>query len=695
MPVKVIGPDGATYQFPDGTDKAAAVAYFKKKGIGVQAKAPAPFVQPPKKGFLKSFAAPFVGAVKSLDPRPTDDERAQGLTSGYDYVMRPLERVVEGGIDQGRQAVSEFKQSAPTSMHPTPEQLSHRQLATGHALATVIPVLGPWAASVAEEGGEQLGTGDYSGAAGTVAGNAVLALAPKVVKEGTRALSPRLRTAAQSMVGAGEKPVKAIVAKEADGANTAYDAARRANQKATEETLEDRAKVDEANARQRAQEAQKRLEARAANHAADKTHAKATEVVRAANKEAVRAQEKIALTREKLTSASRELQAQIETARNNAQKEGDAKYNTVNEKLNPIAADPEFYTKSLVDASESIKGSAPEPTFLRAIEKRIETGDPIRYEDLQADYSRLGRELSKGTLPGDVYHAYDQMHEAIGEEMQRIADAHGQGPQLTAARNYWRRMKQAFGKPYNPTDVGNTVLDKATGQGTAEEQANRVRLLGSFDKTIPQTVEHIGNLREGLGALPDPKPIRDVVKPLPAKPEPAPLPKPGEPKPYSEPRPTTPVERPEVNTRAVREQLVDRFAHGEEKLNPFQVRALIRGGIGPVIGAALGEHFGGVGTAVGAIAGTALGPLAIAKLLDVPGVREWLTRPPAGELETLRNLPSADRLRITDTLGKVVEQSAKMGKPIKVSPAVMALIVGTRPLAPRQHPSDEWSQPQR
>lgn len=35
MPVTVQGPDGNTYQFPDGTDKTAAIGYFKKKGISV------------------------------------------------------------------------------------------------------------------------------------------------------------------------------------------------------------------------------------------------------------------------------------------------------------------------------------------------------------------------------------------------------------------------------------------------------------------------------------------------------------------------------------------------------------------------------------------------------------------------------------------------------------------------------------
>lgn len=35
-PVTVIGPDNRTYHFPDGTDKAAAIRYFKLEGIGTE-----------------------------------------------------------------------------------------------------------------------------------------------------------------------------------------------------------------------------------------------------------------------------------------------------------------------------------------------------------------------------------------------------------------------------------------------------------------------------------------------------------------------------------------------------------------------------------------------------------------------------------------------------------------------------------
>lgn len=42
MPVRVQGPDGKTYQFPDGTDKDAAVRYFKSHNIGVSSQSTDP-----------------------------------------------------------------------------------------------------------------------------------------------------------------------------------------------------------------------------------------------------------------------------------------------------------------------------------------------------------------------------------------------------------------------------------------------------------------------------------------------------------------------------------------------------------------------------------------------------------------------------------------------------------------------------
>lgn len=184
--------------------------------------------------------------------------------------------------------------------------------------------------------------------------------------------------------------------------------------------------------------------------------------------------------------------AAIETARNKSLKVGNEKYTTVNEALNPIQADPEAIQTAMANATEALKGSHGEPTLIRSMMSKFERGDPWTYEDLQGDYSRLGKELSKGTLPGDEYHAYDVLHEALGDEMQRIANSQGMGEQLTGARNYWRRMKQAFGKPLQQNDVATSTLRAIAPEATEQDViANRIRLMGSFDPEIPKAFEEM------------------------------------------------------------------------------------------------------------------------------------------------------------------------------------------------------------
>lgn len=484
-----------------------------------------------------------------------------------------------------------------------------------------------------------------------------------------------VRKGAQSMVGAGEQAIKSNVAGESESAEGAYQASKKASQKNTEDTLESQAKTK-----------QERIEALKKQREDKREHTAKLEEAKSENTQAVRAQGDIKPTQQKLKTARRELQAQIETARENSLKTGNAEYNAVNSELDPIEADPETSQSIYSAAAEGIPGDKL-PPLLKDFGDRIQRG-PLTYDDYQSFYSKSGNAISRGGLEGETYHAYDQMHEGIGKEMQSIAarsdEANGLLPttrtlpdgttqrvpnpqgaeaKLSSSRNYWRRMKQAFGKQYNPTDAGNATLEKATGIEGEEEQANRVRLLGSFDKTIPQTVEHIGNLRKGIESLPDEKPIRDVVKPLPAAPENTKLPE------YGEPKGSVPFEKPAVNTREIREKLLDRWTSTESQLSKFQVRRLVSGGIGAVVG---GLFEGTAGAGIGGLVGSELGPAAIAKVVKLPSVREWLTRPPAGELETLQKLPYADRIKLTDGLKKVVTKAQSEG--VKVNPSVLTVL---------------------
>jgi len=206
----------------------------------------------------------------------------------------------------------------------------------------------------------------------------------------------------------------------------------------------------------------------------------------------------------------------------------------------------------------------------------------------------------------------------------------------------------------------------------SDEFKNQLRLLGSFDPEIPKVAEHVGNLRQGLDALGPEKPLREEVKALPEKPEPVK----AERKPYTEPNPTKPIERPEVNTRQIREKLLDRWTIGETGLNKWQVRALLSSAISPVIGLAVGAMGGGAEglEAAGAATGLtyAFGPAIVANILEKPAVREWLTRPPAGELAILQQLPHADAIRIVDGLDRVAKVAAQTGT--RVSPLLTGFI---------------------
>lgn len=614
---------------------------------------------------------------------------------------------------------------------------------------------------------------------GKLAGKVVTPLSRKVA-----ALPETFRKGVQASVGAGERPIRAAVVKEADDAAVAAQKVADANKEAEEGTLKDRGKVDEANKKAK-------LEAAKKNTEAARTNAAETEEVKAKNREAVRAQEKIEPTQQKLESASSELRGRVETAREKALKVGNEKYSTVNEELSPLSADMESVHNAYQEATGAIGDVQTEPPLLKRLGESIGRGDALTYKDMQGVYSELGKELSKGTLPGNVYHAYDLLHEGVGEEMQRLADtkpatvdfieksgkvdlaatkaklppvktgytrlfrsesptvgfrdvfdadklnsmnpefaerpegksytpdlgyadyyrqSYGpnaktsfidvpdgvlresklgpgeyvvktpekyqvtMGAQLLDARNYWRRMKQTFGKKYSPTDAATAATEKSSPDFARQEaQKNQLRLLGSFDPEIPKVDEHIQNLQKGLGALPKPAPIRKVVEPLPAKPEPVVASRAS----YPEPRDVKPIEVPEVSTKEMRQDILDKWTKGETTLSKWQVRSLLTGGLGSVIGFALGETAGAgrLGAEIGGAASYVFGPSAVAGLLEKPAIREWITRPPAGELESLRKLPNADKIKIIDVLRPTVE--AAKAKGIKVDPALIGLISGS------------------
>ncbi len=421
-------------------------------------------------------------------------------------------------------------------------------------------------------------------------------------------------------------------------------------------------------------------------------------------------QGKIGPTQAKLENAWSNLRAGVETARAKALKIGNEKYAAVNPKLNPLRADSEVMQGAIVDAAETLKGThtaeVPEgfgtegeggvkggARIVNKISDKFGKGDQFTYEDLQGYYSELGSEISKGTLPGDIYHAYDKLHETIGKEMENIAKredaaavANGEpnpnyAAKLKDSRDYWRRMKQTFGKQLSQTDAATKALrSSAPDIAEAQDQANRVRLMGSFDPDIPKLFSHIENIKKGTESLPKPSSPRELeqgVKAPTLPPRKPILPK-IEPKPVAPPEraalPERPAEiKPDLKTigpedvRGAKQEGLAKRAEairhkGEGFANTIIILDAIRN--------ALSGDIGGIGKDVAARAIFGAGKHAIAGLLERPAVVRFLTNPTAADIAAIPPEMRGD-------FSAIAAEAAKKG--IKVDPRLYAAAGAAQP----------------
>jgi hypothetical protein len=82
---------------------------------------------------------------------------------------------------------------------------------------------------------------------------------------------------------------------------------------------------------------------------------------------------------------------------------------------------------------------------------------PVTFKDLQGYHSELGAELSKGTLPGDVYTATRDLQESVTDMMQDMAKKAGANNDLITARKFYREYMDTFHEPTGPSASGSPV----------------------------------------------------------------------------------------------------------------------------------------------------------------------------------------------------------------------------------------------
>ena len=295
---------------------------------------------------------------------------------------------------------------------------------------------------------------------------------------------------------------------------------------------------------------------------------------------------------------------------------------------------------------------------------------PLIYSDLQGYYSELGRELKRGSLPGDVYTAYGELQDAIGDQMQKIADANGMGPQLTDARSTWRNLKQTF---YDPKSPLRKALDAKEAGGSIKSLTGKdrtgIEALAKYDPELAKRANTIRGYHEEAAGLRVPAESTKTAPELKPKTEPAPHKAIG----------TEDIQKAKEVSLDKRSQQIRHYtARAAFYITGYRALVAVgRAAMGDV--SALQQVPVDIGEGI-AVAG---GGKFMADLLERPKIKELLTRPTPKDLA---EIPP----ELRGQLQPIIAAAEKQG--IQVSPSLKNAAAGA--LAPRQHPSDEWSSPQ-
>lgn len=356
-----------------------------------------------------------------------------------------------------------------------------------------------------------------------------------------------------------------------------------------------------------------------------------------------------------------QLQTDIRTLRDSEASKAGAKFNTLNAALDAEPAHGEFLPNALSQAMEKIKGSDTEPTILRDMERKL--GEPLTYRDLQGYYSELGRELQKGTLPGDIYHAYSTLQDAIGDEMQRIADSRGMGEQLSDARQSWRNLKQTF---YDPKSPLKKALDAKEPGGAVKALAGKdrtgIEALAKYDPQLAQRANTIRGYAEEARTTKVPTASTKAPPELGSKPQPAPL--------------NT------VDVGDIKNAKAENLASKAERLRGSHSPIVSSIAAYDAIRSAIEGNWKRVALDLGARALYGAGKSGLARLIEQPGIANFLTR------ATPRDVAAIP----ADLRGPIAQMVAlAQGEGVPVSPALRGTGAGALGIAPRKHPSDIYA----
>lgn len=446
----------------------------------------------------------------------------------------------------------------------------------------------------------------------------------KAVGPMTRALKATAKSPIDVIAGTGQRATKALV-KETQLANE-----------------EQSAKIAEKNAVQASDRAQQ-----------VKKYGEKVADVREANATTNEVKNRKAALNRGVERLDSEVKDDLEAEEHKVNQTANQKYNELAEKLNPIEASREFLPNALSEASEKIKGSNTEPTILKDMEKKVSRGDEMTYEDLQGYRSELNRELRKGSLPGDIFHAYKGLQDSITGEMERIAGNNGQGPQFKDARDYYRNYAETFLDRDSPVRkaLDSTERGQTTRAFRGKDQSG-IEAVARYNAELAKRINTVRGYADEASSIRKSSAVAKEEPNLPAKPQPAVV------------VPKT------IGTEDIRGAKTEAIANRAESIrNKGGGTANAIAALGAIRDVFTG-NMAGLGETIAARTAYGVGKSQLANLLERPSVVKFLTEPTASDIA---QIPP----ELRGNIGQLAQAAKDQG--IKVSPALSAAVAVATP----------------
>jgi hypothetical protein len=185
--------------------------------------------------------------------------------------------------------------------------------------------------------------------------------------------------------------------------------------------------------------------------------------------------------------------------------------------------DPEF----IVDPTKGINSLGKvgkDSPYYELLKERFgggATAPPVTFADLQGYYSELGKELSRGNLPGDVYQATRALQDSIGDMKQKMANAAGVGPQHIAATKFYREYMDTFHEPAGPSSSGSPVAQALLAKDPAiavdkfagDSGDRGIAILRRYSNSLANLAQDVQRTARTKISVPESKSVMDVPQP--------------------------------------------------------------------------------------------------------------------------------------------------------------------------------------